>query len=424
MTSPTQQEAQKIINPLRSGTVPSQGLQHYAVGLDREISVLRDELKEVKNGMSHIKGIRAPYGGGKTFITSRLAEDALEAGFVISQVTLNREAAPLHQLEKVFNRIMTGLQVRGVEGGALSYLLDRWLDKAEEYAIDVRGVSEDDEPVLWEAVRERVRDLLGEFAKERPAFAGALNAYYEAHIDRDYGQKQQIIGWLSADSNVSAQGIRGIRGRVERKDVVAYLRAFIGMVRHLGYSGLVIILDEVDDMRKLKRNHRETAWSNLRDIIDQIGSGIPGFYLVLAGTPEVFDSNAGFRQLIPLYQRFEDPTIETERPNLRGPQLPLPRFDKKQLTEVMQKLKTIWEIAYDTPSRIDDDFAPYLAEGWTKQLGDKSPRIAIREFISILDRARDYPEYDPYAEYHFNLGEAELNDEEMPGSVLTDDNTF
>jgi hypothetical protein len=420
----SQHEALHIINPLRSGTVPTMGLHHYAVGLDRELGVLGDELREVAGGMSHVKGIRGGYGSGKTFIASRLAEDALSMGFVVSKVTLNRDSAPLSQLDKVYHQMMLGLRVRGVEGSALPYLLDRWLDRAEEYVVETRGIPEDDEAALHEAVSSRVQDLLGNIARERPAFAAALSTYYKAHLARDYALKQQVVGWLAADSNVSARGIPALRGRVERKDTLAFLRALIGMIRHTGFKGLLLILDELDEMRKLRRDSRESAWSNLRDLVDGIGVGIPGFYLLLAGTPDVFDSARGFKQLPPLYQRFEDATLETSRPNLRGPQLPLPRFGEAQLVEVMEKLRVIWETAYQTQSRMDDGFAGYLARGWTEKLGDKSPRIAIREFISILDRMRDYEDYDPYAEYRFDLSGQDLTAEEADIDDLEPDETF
>ena len=83
--------------------------------------------------------------------------------------------------------------------------------------------------------------------------------------------------------------------------------------------------------------------------------------------------------------------------------MPLPYFGEAQLTEVMSKLREIWETAYSQASRVEADFAHYLAQGWTQRLGDKSPRIAIREFISILDRARDYPDFDAYGEYQFEV---------------------
>lgn len=423
MMDASQDEALQVIASLRNGTVPATGLHLYAVGLEREFGVLREELQEVARGLSHVKGIRGAYGSGKTFIAARFAEHAYDLGFVVSKVSLNRESAPLHQLEKLYHQVLAQLRVRGVKGSALPYLLERWLEQAEEYALDTLGIDEHDETQLAQAVTRRVQDLLGEIAQQRPSFAAALEAYYQAHLAGDYATKHQLAGWLSADSNISARGVAKVRGRVERKDVPAYLRALISMIRQLDYQGLVLILDELDEMRKLRRDSREVAWSNLRDMVDQIGAGIPGYYLLLAGTPDVFDSPRGFKQLAPLYQRFEDPTLNTQHPNLRGPQLPLPRFGREQLGEVMSKLRNLWERAYSTESRLEPDFETYLANGWTERLGDKSPRIAIREFISVLDRVRDYPDYDPYSEYSFDAA-GDLTPEERGETLLDEGDVF
>lgn len=417
----SRQDAEIIIAALRTGTVPNRGLHHYAVGLDKELGVLREELHAVKGGQSRVKGIRGPYGSGKTFVVSRLAEDAWDANFVVSQVTLNRDASSLAALERLYQGIMQNLRMRGTEGGALPALLDRWVERAEEYAVDVRGVDEDNAEALRAAVTDRLNESLGAVAREKPAFAAALGAYARAHIASDYEMKRTVIGWLMADPNTSARLIPGVKGRVERTEVLTYLRVLVGIIRSLDRAGLVVILDELDEMRKLPSDGRAKAWANLRDLIDQVGSTVPGLYLVLAGTPDVFSGARGFKDLPPLAQRFEDASLETPYPNLRGPQLPLPRFGEAQLEQVMTRLRYIWEVASGSPSALDPQFGPYLARGWTRKLGDVAPRVSIREFVSVLDRVRDYPDFDPYAHYQFDVPVTDLRDEERERFTDPDD---
>lgn len=419
----SQKEADTIIAALRTGTVPSAGLHHYAVGLDREFAILRDELAAVAAGASRVKGIRGAYGSGKTFVVSKLCEDALGANFVISKVTLNRDASSLAALERLYQGVMQNLRMRGTEGGALPALLDRWIERAEEYATDVRGIDEANEVALRVAVTDRITEQLGSIAQEKPAFAAALAVYARAHISSDYELKRQVIGWLMADPNVTARGIQGIKGRVERTEVLTYLRVLISIIRALDRSGLVIVLDEVDEMRKLPSDGRAKAWANLRDLMDQVGSGVEGLYLILAGTPDVFSGMRGFRELAPLAQRFDDASLDTPYPNLRGPQLPLPRFGEEQLVTVMGRLREIWEVATGTPSQLDQNFSPYLARGWAQKMGDVAPRIAIREFISVMDRKRDYSDFDPYDHYQFELPGLSLKDEER-AAVEPGDETF
>lgn len=419
-----QQDADIIIAALRTGTVPSRGLHHYAVGLHKEFEVLGAELSAVKAGQSRVKGIRGSYGSGKTFVVSRLAEDAWNENFVVTKVTLNRDASSLAALERLYQGVVQNLRMRGTEGGALPALLDRWVERAEEYAVEVRGVDESDEAALHTAVTARLTELLGKIAQEKPSFAAALSTYAAAHLDGNYELKRQVVGWLMADPNISARPIPGVKGRVERTEVIAYLKVLVGIIRDLDRSGLVIILDELDEMRKLPSDGRAKAWANLRDLVDQVGSGVPGLYLVLAGTPEVFSSTRGFKDLPPLAQRFDDASIETDFPNLRGPQLPLPRFGQAQLEQVMGRLREIWEVAAETPSRLDAGFELYLAQGWARKLGDVAPRIAIREFVSVLDRVQDHETFDPYTHYTFAVPATDLRDEERAAPAASPDDEF
>ncbi|GAA5533416.1 hypothetical protein Dalu01_01819 [Deinococcus aluminii] len=170
-------DAQHIVHALRLGTVPHRGLEHYAVGQAREFGVLQEELASVASGHSRLKAVRGGYGSGKTFVISRLAEEALSQRFVVSQVVLNRAGYSLHSLERLYQGVMQQLRAKGTEGNALASILDRWVSAAEEYAVEVQNVPEDDEGALRHAVGKRIEVLLQEVVRERPSFAAALRAY-------------------------------------------------------------------------------------------------------------------------------------------------------------------------------------------------------------------------------------------------------
>ena len=53
-----------IMNALRAGTVPSHGLEYFAVGLEREMEVLSEQMDWVAGGHSAFKFIRGGYGSG------------------------------------------------------------------------------------------------------------------------------------------------------------------------------------------------------------------------------------------------------------------------------------------------------------------------------------------------------------------------
>ena len=69
--------------------------------------------------------------------------------------------------------------------------------------------------------------------------------------------------------------------------------------------------------------------------------------------------------------------------------------------------------------------AAYIGDA--TRLGSRSPRIAIREFISVLDRAQDYPDFDPVREYSYALESLSPEETEAHTGVpvaVSDDELF
>src|SRR4051812_18168028 len=95
----------EVIDALRRGTVPANGLDLLAVGLDRFHVALSDELSSVASGGATVKAVRGEYGTGKTFFARYLSELALKNGFATAEVQISETETPLHKLETVYRRI-------------------------------------------------------------------------------------------------------------------------------------------------------------------------------------------------------------------------------------------------------------------------------------------------------------------------------
>src|SRR5262245_63475598 len=98
-----------IIDALRRGAVPTNGLDVLAVGLDRFTAALDDDLDRVAGGGSVFKAVRGEYGAGKTFFTRWLAERAKRRGFAASEVQVSELDTPLHRMETVYRRLVEQL---------------------------------------------------------------------------------------------------------------------------------------------------------------------------------------------------------------------------------------------------------------------------------------------------------------------------
>src|SRR5699024_11481210 len=91
-----------IIGALRRGTVPSEGLDQLAVGLDHFAEALSAELDQARNGSAVVKAVRGEYGRGKTFFTRHLAESALRRGLATDEVQIYETENPLHKHETIY----------------------------------------------------------------------------------------------------------------------------------------------------------------------------------------------------------------------------------------------------------------------------------------------------------------------------------
>src|SRR5687767_16041320 len=103
-------ESSAIVNALRSGLVPNEGLEHFATGLDPLVLAVNEELDFVARGKGLSKWIRGEYGTGKTFAARFLSTKARERRFASSEVQISINDTPLHHLETVYRRLIERLE--------------------------------------------------------------------------------------------------------------------------------------------------------------------------------------------------------------------------------------------------------------------------------------------------------------------------
>ncbi|PLS85595.1 MAG: hypothetical protein CYG60_11730 [Actinobacteria bacterium] len=258
--------ARDIVDALRNGTVPRAGLHEYAVGLERHMEVIADQLNRVSEGRGEVKFVRGEYGAGKTFLTHLLLETALKKGFVVSNVVISKDT-PLHKLDEVYHEIVTNLSTPREKTTALQGLLDRWTHRIEETLIRNEDMNEDD-PRLERRTAEEIEERLATIAPEHSSFASVLRAYYQAQVRDDYALAQQLLGWLSGEKNVAASVVRraaGVKGKIAHTMVFAFIRILAEISRQAGRAGFVVVLDEVETITRVTtgamREHRASKMS-------------------------------------------------------------------------------------------------------------------------------------------------------------------
>lgn len=422
----------EILDALRRGTVPPQGLDVLAVGLDRLAPTLNEELDRVASGAGVFKAIRGEYGAGKTFLTRWLAERAKARGFAAAEVQISETDTPPHRYQTIYRRLVEQLSTSSVRGGAFRSVVDSWFFALEDDVLSAGDVDESDTGELTRRTAELMERRLESVTRTAPAFAAVLRAYLTATNTGDRATADGLLAWLGGQPHVAASIKRsaGVKGDLDHDAALSFLAGLLTVLRDAGYPGLVLVLDEVETMQRMRSDVRDKGLEALRKLIDDLYENrFPGLALVITGTPAFYDGPQGVQRLPPLAQRLAtdfapDPRFD----NPRAVQIRLPGFTRDALVDVGRRVRDLYAVGASDPARIvrviDDDYLATLADAVTGSLGGKvgiTPRLYLKKLVeSVLDRVDLHPEYDPRS-YQLTVTDTELTPVERNARAATPD---
>lgn len=284
----------QVIDSLRRGTVPEAGLDLFAVGLDRFTANLDEELSSVARGASSFHAIRGEYGSGKTFFARWLAERAKKAGLATAEIQISETETPLHRLETVYRRLTEHLNTATHQPSALRAVIDAWFYTLEEDAAEDPAVA-GDPARLASAVETLLEQRLADVSLSAPAFAAALRGYRAARLAGDAATAEALIAWVGGQPSVAAAAKRaaGLRGEIDHTAAFGFLRGLLTVLRECGHPGLLVVLDEIETLQRVRTDVREKGLNALRQLLDEIDAG--RFPACSSSSPGLRPSTTGSR---------------------------------------------------------------------------------------------------------------------------------
>jgi hypothetical protein len=200
------------------------------------------------------------------------------------------------------------------------------------------------------------------------------------------------------------------------------------VLRDAGHPGLVLVLDEVETLQRVRGDVRDKAFNALRQLIDEVDAGrYPGLFLMITGTAASYDGPSGISRLPPLAQRLAtDFATDSRFDNPRAVQLRLPGFDGASLRALGGRVRDLYALGAADPGRIDvvvdDAYVGALADAVTGSLGGKAgvaPRLFLKKLVAdVLDRVDQFADFDPRRDYALTVVPAELSEEERNASGI------
>lgn len=332
------------------GEPPEYGFQFFTVGLDPYLSVIEEEYLSsfIKQGGSTFKMVVGVYGGGKTHFLYCVRDLAWQLNFMTAYVELKSQESPFHSLDKVYQALVRGLTLPltptellgGYERGIDNVLRAWYSQKFQEFS---------NQGLAGNRLQEELTDYIDHLSGiQSDSFANAIKAAFRALINDQQEDFRSIGQWLKGegyDSRVHKQ--YGILQKIDRSTAFIMVRSLVQWVREIGYSGLVILLDEAERVPSFSTKQREQLLSNLREIIDECGHAnfqrVMLFYAVpdetfLDGRTQVYEALK--QRLATVFDEVLNPTgVKIELEKIVSEPVPF-------LCDVGKKLAGVYVTAY------------------------------------------------------------------------------
>ncbi|CDR09564.1 hypothetical protein GCM10022420_057060 [Streptomyces iranensis] len=176
------------------------------------------------------------------------------------------------------------------------------------------------------------------------------------------------------------------------------------MLKDCGHPGLLVVLDEIETLQRVRGDVREKGLNALRQLLDEIDAGrFPGLFLVITGTPAFYDGQQGVQRLPPTRRAARHRFLHRPRfDSPRAVQLRLTGFDLAKLDELGRSVRDLYAGGTRHPERIaeraDDAYIGELATALTGTLGGRvgiAPRLFLKKLVDVLDRVDEHADFDP-----------------------------
>jgi len=341
--------ARRIIETVTHGNPPEYGFQYFTAGLDKFVNVLNDDYlaSYIKEGGSAFKMVIGTYGSGKTHLLYILREKSWEYNYMASYIELSPQSTPFSKLEEVYKAIANNLMYTqtkeelfsGYEKGIES-VIKRWYQ--QKYLEETQRIS--NEEAVREALIGYIKTQLNSY--DSSSFKNAVAEAFLAILDKRDSDFENIIAWIKGENPpATIRKKYKIFEKIDKSTAFKMIRSLVQWTQDIGYSGLIVLMDEAEQKTSMSSQQKNILLNNLRELIDECGRtnfkhtmwyyAVPD-ELFLEGTTGVYQA---------LNQRLE--TVFDAEINPTGVKLRLAPIEGIDiLTDIGNKLAEIYQIAY------------------------------------------------------------------------------
>lgn len=390
--------AQTVLNSLKGGVVPRIGLPYITVGRKAEIEALLHDVDVIQEGGASFRFIVGRYGSGKSFLLQTIRNYVMDRNFVV----VDGDLSPERRLQgskgqglATYRELIQNLSTKTrPEGGALTLILDRWINSVQTQVAS-EGISSDD-PKFEAAVDQKIYGVISSLNELVHGFdfAKLLNMYYHAYMSGDDETKAKVIKWFRGEYSHKTEAKKelGVDIIISDSDWYEYLKLFATFFRQAGYAGLMIMIDELVNIYKIPNAiSRQYNYEKILTMYNDTLQGKAKYLgIIMCGTPQaVEDRRRGVYSYEALRSRLASGKFAQEGArDMYAPVIKLEPLTAEEMLVLTEKLADMHANLYGYERTItDDDLAQFIKLEYARVGADTNitPREIIRDFIELLD---------------------------------------
>ena len=391
--------AQTVLNSLKGGVVPRIGLPYIAVGRKNEIEALLHDVEIISEGGASFRFIVGRYGSGKSFLIQMIRNYVMDKGFVVADADLSPERrlqGTKGQGLATYRELISNLSTKTKpEGGALTLVLDKWINSVQTLAAQETGFGYDN-PQLQVAVDRKIQEVTSSISElvHGFEFARLLTAYYHAYIDGNDELKAKVTRWFRGEYALKkeAKDDLGINIIITDDNWYEYIKLFSAFFRQAGYTGMIIFIDELVNIYKIPNSI--TRQYNYEKMLTMYNDTLQGkarhLGIIMGATPQtVEDKHRGVFSYEALRSRLSEGKFS--RPGTRDLLAPIIRLEALTAEEMLvlcEKLSAMHSGLYNYDNKLTvSDLEIFIKTEFSRIGADQNitPREVIRDFIEVSD---------------------------------------
>ena len=388
-----------VLNSLKGGVVPRIGLPYITVGRKNEIAALLHDVDIISEGGASFRFIVGKYGSGKSFLIQTLRNYVMDKGFIVVDADLSPERrlqGTRGQGLATYRELIRNLSTKTKpEGGALTLVLDRWINTVQSEAVQESGLSIGD-PALTKMVDQKIYAVTNALSEMVHGFEFAilLSKYYHAYVEGDDETKMKVARWFRGEYNLKREAKEelGVNMIITDDDWYEYLKLFAVFFRLAGYTGMMIMIDELVNLYKIPNSI--TRQYNYEKILTMYNDTMQGkakyLGIIMGSTPQALeDKRRGIYSYEALRSRLAEGKFS--RPGARDLLSPVIRLDPLTPEEMLilcEKLSDMHAGLYQYEKKLTtEDLASFVKLEYGRIGADENitPREVIRDFIELAD---------------------------------------